>query len=146
VNQIENQSLSSNLEEDRLINEEKQVAPVQSLTTDQVQQLLRILQKPERIGQINTLGEMKLEQGEGKFSWILDTGVINHVTCMRNIFINFRKIKPIKIGLPNGSCVYANYAGTVCMTKNLIIYDLFYIPNFMLNIISVQNLINHSNL
>jgi len=138
VNQIENQSSLSNLKEDRPINEEKQVVPVQSLTSHQVQQLLKILQNPDKIGQINTLGETKSEHSEGKFSWILDTGVIDHVTCMRNIFTNFHKIKPIKVGLPNGSCVYANYAGTR-ITKKLIIYDVFYIPKFTLNIISVQN-------
>jgi len=146
VNQIENQSSSSNLKEDRPINEEKQVVPVQSLTSHQVQQLLKILQNPDKTGQINTLGETKSEHNEGKFSWILDTGATDHSTCMRNIFTNFHKIKPIKIGLSNGSCVYANYVGTVRITKKLIIYDVFYIPSFTLNIISIQKLINHFNL
>jgi len=62
------------------------------------------------------------------------------------MFINFRKIKPLKIGLPNGTHVHANYAGTVQLTKQLIIYDVLYVPNFTLNIVSVQKLINHSDL
>jgi len=78
--------------------------------------------------------------------WILDTGATDHVTCLRNIFNRFCKIRPIKIELPNGSHVYANYAGTVRLTQNLIIYDVFYILGFTLNIVSIQKLINHSNL
>jgi len=42
--------------------------------------------------------------------------------------------------------VYANYAGMIRLTKDLIIYDVFYIPDFTLNIVSVQKLNNHSNL
>jgi len=84
---------------------------------------------------MNTLEETKPMQSEGKLSWILDTEVTNHVTCLQNAFVNFHKIKPIK--LPNGSFVYANYAGTVRITQSLIVYDVFYISSFTLNIIYV---------
>jgi len=110
-----------------------------------MQQLLKILQNPERSGQINTLEETNPMQSEGKLSWILDTGATDHVTYLRNAFVNFHEIKPIKIILPNESFLYANYVGTVHITQSLIIYDVFYIPNFTLNIIFVQKLIKHSD-
>jgi len=155
VNQIEMQSSSSrSSEEERTSDMNKQTN--QSLTYDQVQQLLKILHNSEgRDGRINTIGEAKSLQNEkgnekgnmkGNSFWILDTGATDHVTCLKNMFITFRKIKPLKIGLPNGAYVHADYAGTVQLTKNLIIYDVYYIPTFILNIVYVQRLINHSRI
>jgi len=97
--------------------ESKQTIPSQSLTSEQVQRLLRILQNSkEKIGQVNTIGDIKpVENEKGKFNpfWILDTGATGHVTCLKNMFINFRKITPLKIGLPNGTYVHAHYASPI---------------------------------
>jgi len=118
VNQIEMQSSSSrSSEEERMSDMNKQMN--QSLTFDQVQQLLKILHNSEgRDGQINTIGEAKSLQNEkrnkkgnekGNSFWILDTRATNHVTRLKNIFITFRKIKPLKIGLPNSAYVHTDY-------------------------------------
>jgi len=71
--------------------------------------------------------------------FILVTGATDHVTCLKNTFISFHKIKPLKISSQNGTYVYVNvnYAGTVQLTNNLIIYDVYYIYAFTLNIVSV---------
>jgi len=90
----------------------------QSLTNEQVQQLLRMLHNSEETNVcVNTIGERKSTQNvKGNALWVLDTGATNHVTCLSNIFISFRKIKPLKINLPNGTFVKANYAGSVNLT------------------------------
>jgi len=80
------------------------------------------------------------DEGNLYYSWLLDTGATDHITFLRNIFINFQKIKPIKIRLLNGWYAHANNAGTVRITKNLIIYDVFYISSFTLNIFQFRNL------
>jgi len=120
----------------------------QSLTNEQVQQLLRMLHNSkETNARVNTIGERKSTQNvKGNALWVLDTGATDHVTCLSNIFISFQKIKPLKINLPNGTFVVANYVGTVNLTKNLTIYDVYYVPAFTLNIISVQKLISYANI
>jgi len=144
VNQFETQQGTLRSIEEPVNN--KQVD--QSLTNEQVQQLLRMLHNFEEANVcVNTIGEGKSIQNVKRNTyWVLDTGATDHVTCLRNIFISFRKIKPLKINLSNGTFVEANYDGTVSLTKNLTIYDVYYMSSFTLNIISVQKLISHANI
>jgi len=78
----------------------------------------------EKTGQINIVGDIKpveSEKGSSNSFWILDTGATYHDIFLKNMFINFCKIKPLKIGLPNGTNEHGNYAGTIRLIKQLII-------------------------
>ena len=74
--------------------------------------------------------------------WILDTGATDHVTSSKELFTTFRCIKPINVSLPNGSKVFAQYSGTIYFSDDFQLYNVLYIPNFTLNIISVHRLIS----
>jgi len=141
INQIETQQEAS-----RNMEEQNSQKADQFLTSEQVQQLLKMLHNFEQSNRrVNTISEEKSTQNvKGNTFWVLDTGANDHVTCLRNIFISFRKIKPLKINLPNGTFVQLNYARTVRLTENLTIYDVYYVPVFTLNIVSVKKLITHS--
>jgi len=82
------------------------------------------------------------EGNMGKFSWILDTGAMNHVASSMSLFFTHHKIKPIRVKLPNNNYVIAEIVGTVLLTKQIILYNVLYIPVFTLNIIFVQRLIS----
>jgi len=71
---------------------------------------------------------------------ILDTGATNHVVCSISAFISYYIIKPIKVKLPNNQSVTALFARTIFLTKDIILHNVLYIPEFMLNIIFVQRL------
>ena len=97
------------------------------MTSEQVQQLLKMLHNSEQSnGRVNTISEEKSTQNvKGNTFWVLDKGATNHVTCLRNIFISFQKIKPRKLNLPNGTFVQSSNAGTVRLTENLTINTRF---------------------
>lgn len=56
--------------------------------------------------------------------WIIDSGAIDHITCSFDNFLNFSKIKPIHINLPNGSTIVAHISETVQLSPQLIIQDV----------------------
>jgi len=143
INQIETQQEAS-----RNMEEHNSQQADQFLRSEQVQQLLKMLHNYEQSNRrVNTISEEKSTQNvKGNTFWVLDMGATDHLTCLRNIFISFRKIKPLKINLPNGTFVQSNYAGTVRLTENLTIYDVYYVPAFTLNIVSIQTLITHSDI
>ena len=111
---------------------------------EQLQQLINMIQDSKNKDKVinNTIGDsfaIKDNIGKrGMHSWIIDTGATDHVACSLSYFTSYYKIKPVKVKLPNNQTVTAACAGTVILAKNIILYNVLYIPNFMLNIISVQ--------
>jgi len=77
---------------------------------------------------------------KGMNYWILETGATNHMACSIFAFINYYKIKPVRVKLPNNQNVTVIFVGTVFLTKDIILHDFLYILDFMLNIIFVQRL------
>jgi len=55
-----------------------------------------------------------------KESWIIDSGVTDHVCHNLNVFTTYTKIKLVLISLPNGQTVYATYFGLVCFSDKFI--------------------------
>ena len=77
--------------------------------------------------------------------WIIDSGATDHITCSFDNFLNFSKIKPIHINLPNGSTVVAHISRTVQLSPQLIIQDVLYVPNFKFNLLSISKLLASSD-
>jgi len=98
--------------------------------------------QPHNINQVqrNTPGEK-----QGNLSWIIDTGATDHVTHEKNHFITFYKIKLISVRLPNNSLVTAAHAGTIQFSKEFVIFNVLYIPDFAFNLIFVQRLTKDLN-
>jgi len=57
----------------------------------------------------------------------------------------FRKIKPTCIKLPNGSHIFAHYDGTVKLFENFFLHNVFFVPEFSFNLISVQKIVKYHN-
>lgn len=73
--------------------------------------------------------------------WLLDTGTTDHITFHFSSIKKYHKINPISIMLPNGNSVCASFAGTVVLSPSLTLYDVLYVPEFKVNLISVTKLL-----
>ncbi|XP_014523577.1 uncharacterized protein LOC106779879 [Vigna radiata var. radiata] len=113
-----------------------------SLTSEQIGKLLRMIEKADdSTHKINQMHTNEKEDKPGTLSWIIDTGATDHVTYNKGNYITFYKIKPITVRLPNNIVITAEHAGTVQFSKDFVIFNVLYIPNFSFNLISVQSLI-----
>jgi len=67
-------------------------------TPEQVQKILSLLQDTSNhnVNQIQSHNSESIHHHTNN-SWILDTRVIDHVTCVKSHFISLNKIKPIYI-------------------------------------------------
>lgn len=67
--------------------------------------------------------------------WILDTGASDHIT---NCFSYLFDPVPITstIHLPNGKTSSITHKGTVLLSDNLVLHNVYFVPNFHFNLIS----------
>lgn len=115
-------------------------------THEQMQKILQMLEKVVSPSHnVSQIQKNSTEDTQGMFSWIINTGATNHVTHDKNQFTSFYKINPISIKLPNSSTVTANYAGTIHFSKEFVIFNVLYIPEFTFNLIFVQSLTRDIN-
>lgn len=83
----------------------------------------------------------------GKFAylWILETGIIDHISFNLPAFTNCRSIVPIYVTLPDGSQLSASISGSVNIIPSLILHNVLYIPSFNVNLISIAKLSQNSD-
>ncbi|XP_073223517.1 uncharacterized protein [Cicer arietinum] len=70
-------------------------------------------------------------------SWILDTGATNHVCYSDTLFQSLKRIKPVRIRLPNDCTIITELAGTVFFNSEFYLCDVLFIPEFSCNLISI---------
>jgi hypothetical protein len=73
-------------------------------------------------------------------SWILDFGASHHIYNSTQWFHSYNEITLVSVKLPNGNSVIAKYAGTVKFSSHFTLYNVLYVPNFSVNLISVLKL------
>ncbi|XP_074302927.1 uncharacterized protein LOC141637261 [Silene latifolia] len=79
--------------------------------------------------------------------WIVDTGASDHMTFDLTILTDVVNLKvPIKVGLPDGTVKLFYKTGTVNLTDEIRLLNVFYIPYFKQNLMSVRKLIDHNAL
>ena len=76
----------------------------------------------------------------GTDRWILDTGATDHICNSLSFFIAYKRINPVCVNLPNGQHVFAYYSGTVHFSPDLYLYNVLFVPQFSINLISVHKL------
>jgi hypothetical protein len=79
--------------------------------------------------------------GKHFVSWVLDSGATDHITYSMQHFISYHHIKSVPISLPNGNKVCANIAGSIQILPHIIIHNVLFVPQFNINLISVQRLV-----
>ncbi|KAL2227763.1 UNVERIFIED_CONTAM: Retrovirus-related Pol polyprotein from transposon RE2 [Sesamum indicum] len=73
--------------------------------------------------------------------WIIDTGATNHVCSNINLFHSYANPStPLYIHLPDDSRIPVKYIGVIKLTDSVILENVFFIPHFSVNLISVSQL------
>ncbi|GKB54638.1 hypothetical protein Tco_0905391 [Tanacetum coccineum] len=79
--------------------------------------------------------------------WISDIGSSDHMSPHLNLFISTKNLKtPIIVHMPDGSSKTVTIVGQVQLNPSLILTDVFYVPDFQLNLLFVGKLIKHKQL
>ena len=80
--------------------------------------------------------------GKSIHTWIVDTGASIHVFCDDSLFDNCCSNHPVAGGLPNRSSLEAIKIGSVKINNDLGLTNVFYVPTFNCNLISVSQLLS----
>jgi hypothetical protein len=76
-----------------------------------------------------------------KNPWIIDTGATDHMVCSLSCLTSITSIVSKFVRLPNGKYASVTHIGTVKISENLILTDVFCVPSFSFNLISASKLI-----
>lgn len=116
------------------------------LSTEQFTNLLSYLGKRDHtednteIGNTaNLAGTYCLLSSLNTSRWIVDSGATTHICNDINLFSNIKDISHSKhyITIPDGSKHKVTKHGTVKIHENLVLKNVFFVPNFHFNLISV---------
>ncbi|KAK3017876.1 hypothetical protein RJ639_004172 [Escallonia herrerae] len=107
------------------------------LSTKQWQTLLAMLKSQKPNASEKMIGKHNL--------WIIDTGASNHMTGNAKNLRDVREISSCPVALPDGNNAVAIKEGSVILDRNLILKDVLYVPGLTCNLISVSQLIDHSD-
>ncbi|XP_012856897.1 PREDICTED: uncharacterized protein LOC105976150 [Erythranthe guttata] len=74
--------------------------------------------------------------------WIIDSGASRHICNDKTLFSSLHKVNFARVILPDCSLVVVEYMGDVCLSDDLILKNVFYVPSFKFNLISVSALLD----
>lgn len=78
--------------------------------------------------------------------WIIDSGASNHICSDLSLMTGLRKISGKNtVQIPDGSLRFVKLVGNAVLHKNLVLYDVLFVPDFKYNPISVAKLLMHSD-
>ena len=75
----------------------------------------------------------------GGNTWVIDTGAINHIVYFVHLLIDFIVVNCV-FELPNGETTLATHIGSICLSENLILTNVLYVPSFSFNLLLVSQL------
>ncbi|GJY65212.1 retrotransposon protein, putative, ty1-copia subclass [Tanacetum coccineum] len=76
-----------------------------------------------------------------------DSGATNHVSITRTLIQDIHTLStPILVSLPNGQTVEVTTYGSVTLIANITLHNVFHIPSFTYNIISVSKLLHGTSI
>ncbi|KAL9224911.1 hypothetical protein vseg_000892 [Gypsophila vaccaria] len=83
--------------------------------------------------------------GKHPVLWIVDTGASTHVSGDIGLFEHAAAIRPLEVGLPNGSRLKATHKERVRINNDLLLHDVLYVPDFQCHLLSVSQLLSTQN-
>lgn len=78
--------------------------------------------------------------------WILDTGEPHHMTGRLDILEDVHSILPVSVKLHAGSNVFASKQGIVRLNSRLVLYNVYLVDGFDMNLISFGQLVTDNYL
>ena len=72
--------------------------------------------------------------------WVIDTGVTDHMVHSITYFTSITSTLNTHVNLPNGEITLVTHIGTIKIIEKLVLYNVFCVPSFSFNLISVSQL------
>ncbi|CAO2817703.1 unnamed protein product [Amaranthus hypochondriacus] len=72
--------------------------------------------------------------------WLIDSGASHHVTGNFDLLSNIHNVTNCPIGLPDGKQVVSTMKGDVKLCSDIVLRNVFYVPDLQCNLISVTQL------
>lgn len=80
-------------------------------------------------------------------NWLIDSGAICHIATQKHLF---QTLEPITnhetVYLPDGSSCLPKFVGKICINPEITLVNVYYIPSFKFNLISVSALIKSNDI
>ncbi|GKB15929.1 cysteine-rich receptor-like protein kinase 8 [Tanacetum coccineum] len=74
-----------------------------------------------------------------KDAWVCDSGATDHICITLSLMFNIQKCTtPITVSLPNGHQTMVTITGSVKLKPQLVLHNVFYIPSFAYNLLSIS--------
>nr|XP_043630227.1 uncharacterized protein LOC122601537 [Erigeron canadensis] len=74
--------------------------------------------------------------------WITDSGATDHISnTLENMHNTYLLKIPIILSLPNGQTTLVTIVGSVTINEDITLHDVFYVPSFTYNLISISKLL-----
>ena len=73
--------------------------------------------------------------------WIVDSGATCHISHNLAYFTTLTPVHNMYVQLPNKTHVQVHCTGTVSFNSDFIMHNVFYIPNFNVNLLSISALL-----
>ncbi|CAL9226810.1 unnamed protein product, partial [Arabidopsis halleri] len=86
---------------------------------------------------------MQLSGKNANDVWILDTGATHHMTGQIDLLTDTRDIAPVLVSLAAGDAI-ATKQGTIKLTPQLSLYNVYLVPGFHINLISFGQLVTEN--
>ena len=78
--------------------------------------------------------------------WIIDLGASNHICTSLSFFSSYSTVhKSLSVQLPDGSQAPVTHIGTVHCSSSLTLTNVFHIPSFKFNLLSISQLTKSTN-
>jgi len=108
------------------VNSDRQGVP--DLDSEQWTSLLELLNSHK----VNSVE--KMTNKDGNTSWIINTGVLNHMTGSLEVLNDLRKIITCPVGMPNGNRLLATDEGSIQLDDNLVLSNVLCVPRLSCNL------------
>lgn len=100
----------------------------------------------DALARVNLAGISVNSSSIFKIPWFIDSGATHHIYCDLSLFKSYKSITPqLQVQLPDGSYSNVTHIGDVHFSPDFIVLDVYHIPTFSLNLISVTQLTKHLN-
>lgn len=121
-------------------------SPVPGLTPELYQKLLDLLTPTTTSSNFVGNATSSLYSFDSHHDWVVDSGASAHMCNDRSLFCDFKPPPPsLSVKLLNGHTLSIKGIGHCKLSQTLTLANVYYIPDFHFNLLSVPQLTNHTN-